>query len=1538
MKNTYILKLSRLFAVIMLILFASTSEAQYCTPQNVAGNCATTDILTLVHIKGTTLNNKVSTCNGTSRWNTYSASGSTTATLYRNSGYNNYQIEVSTSSNSIISMWIDYNQNGKFDSVVEWTQLGTGNSANTVYTYSFTVPTTAKLGTTGLRIRSRLQNNPNDSTYGCKQMGSGVCHDYTVTIDTLAPCSGTPTPGTVTSQSDSICSGTSFTLGIKGGSYGAGQSFQWQSSSDSINWTDMSGDTNQTLTTSITAVTYFRYYTSCNGNSDTSAFKTMYLNPFYMCYCTPTNNTACAATDLISNVAIAGTTLNNLVTSCNSAGSRYNTYPAAQNTTAILYSNSGSNTYDLSVTSTAASIISVWIDYDHNGTYDASEWTQVTTQSTANTAATVQITVPTNALYGYTGMRVRTRTYTSTNGSGDACTTFTNGMTHDYSIYIDSLVSCSGNTTAGYIISTNYKDCPSTPAVLTIQGGNKHGSGQTYQWQSSSDSVNWSDINGATSLSLNITIGTKTYYRYYTSCNGSGADTSAGTLVDVNPAYLCYCYASHPNCSTGDAISNVNIQGTTLNYTPSSLCPNGATTPYFKIAPSKNTTAFLTQGQSYTLSVTTTTNNIISVWIDFDQSGTFDASEWTQVCTTSSANTANTVNISIPSGATSGPTGMRIRSRATGNQNGSGDACLQMFSGQAHDYIVTIGSPYTKDMGINSVTSPGSYPCYSANEPVTVVIQNSGTDTLDMSSNNVSVHVGVSGGSSSSLDTTLTSGKIAPNDTLSVFFTGTVDLSTLNTKYYFTVYTTLSGDSNAFNDSSNFTITTVKPTALDYVETFNTLASIPTSYNANDWTISTTGGVNNTRSLRLNSSGSYSVTGVNSPIVGPLTSKSVFKVSFANPSQFDSQDSLLVYLTFDCGKTFTSIYKFDNNNTSNASYSDLIYDLSSYAGNNVAAVFVNYNNSTNAYTMDFDNVVIADLPTLDLGPDSSSCTAVLLNANPNNKSNYSVLWNTGSTQNKLAATSTGTYYATVTDKNTGLTATDTVNITMLSLGVNLGPDKNVCNGSSIKLDVGNYGSGTKYSWSTGATTQSITVSSAGQYIVNVTAPNGCTGIDTVNIGTSSTSALQGTAIVKGSTFNGTFNNGTSSNPDAVCVGSNVVYELNPPTYGNSGYGTNWTILAMTFATGSGSTPTAGTYQITNPSANNGSLSFTPDNAAADSLYMIMLDIKDSSSGCDTVITRYIKVNGVPSVSLGADQTLCPTKSITLNAGNFSSYAWSDGSTGSSLTTSTPGNIWVKVTDANGCSNYDTMTFSNYNVTPVNLGADKGICPGASTNLDAGTGSSYAWNTGATTQTISVSTAGTYYVDVTDANGCITRDSIVISSLPAPDASFTKAVVNNLKNNIQFTATDVTAGNTYSWDFGDGNTSTSQNPLHIYSADGTYNVKLTVTNSSGCTDTKTVSTVVNTAIVSISDKVNGISVFPNPYNGTTTLNYTLSESANILVELYDMTGRKVNTLANGKQTAGQYHLSVNTLQLAGGTYTLKMSANGEMITIRIVDIK
>lgn len=1537
MKNYYYSKFKSMIIALLLAFITMQAQAQYCTPSHTgAGNCATTDMITKVKIKGTTLDNSVSTCNGNSRYNTYSANGSATATLYSTSGYNTYSISVTSSASSIISVWIDFNQNDTFESN-EWKQVTTSSTANTAATVSFTIPTTAVLGQTGFRVRSRAVGNQNGAGDACLAMFSGMAHDYIITIDTLAACSGTPTAGAVFGQ-DSVCSGTNFNMSINGGSYGAGQTFQWQSSTDTITWTDLTNDTNLTITTSITTPTYYRFYTVCNGNADTSKFKMMVLNPYYMCYCMPANNTACAITDIISNVSITGTTLNNSISTCNSLGSRYNSYPAANNQTATLYSTSGSNTYTLSVTSTSTSIISVWIDYDHSGTYDASEWSQVTTQSTANTASTASITIPTNATLGTTGIRIRTRTYLSANGSTDACTTFTNGITHDYTINIDTLAACAGNVLAGSVNTTATSVCPNTVVTLTINGGS-FGSGQTFQWQSSPDSINWTDISSATGLGINATITAKTYYRYYTVCtNSSTSDTSYATLVDLNPAYLCYCIPTHPTCRSTNEITNITVQGTSLNNTPQS-CPSGAVNPYYKYPAKGSTTAFLTQGNTYQLDVTTSTDNIISVWIDYDQSGTFDASEWTQVCTTSTANTASSVNITIPSSAKSGNTGMRIRSRAWGNTNGASNACTNFGSGQSHDYIITIGSPYALDAGIAAVSSPIVMSCYSNAEPVSVILYNYGTDTLDMSVNNVKVHVGVSNAITASIDTTVTSGKIAPNDTMTVFFTGTLDLSKFNSTYDFLVYIS-AGDSNASNDSNNFSVTTVLPVSLDYVENFNTLASIPSSYFAQGFATGPASGVGNSRGLRLNANSTISVTGINTPIVGPLTTNSVFKFSYRNPTSFDSQDSLNVLLTFDCGKTFKTIYTFDANNTGSTSYTDFIYDLGTYSGNNVAAVFVSYNNSAKTYVMDFDNMVIADKPTVSLGPDTSSCSAVLLNPNPNNSNYYSFVWSNNSTNNSLTATTNGTYWVILTDKNTGLTATDSIIVTINSLAVNLGANKNICNGANTKLDAGNFGAGTTYSWNTGANTQTINVSSAGNYIVVVTGSNGCKGTDTITIGNISTAALQGLDIIKGNPYNGSFNNGTANNPDAVCVNSAINYEMTPPTaYGNSGYNSSWAITAFTLTTASNSAPISGTYSTTNPSATNGTLSFTPTSAEADSVYIAMITISDVSSGCDTTLLRYIKVNGLPKVSLGSDQTVCPTNSIKLNPGNFASYIWSDGTTGASLNTSSTGSIWVKVTDANGCINSDTMNLNNYNVTQVNLGTDKAICLGASANLDAGTGSSYLWNTNATTQTISATAAGIYYVDVTDANGCKTRDSINVTMLPAADGSFNSVKVGGQSNNIQFTAVDVTAGNTYAWDFGDGDTSAQQNPLHVYTADGSYNVKLTVTNTSTCTDSKTANTLVNTSVANISNKVGSISIYPNPYSGSTNLNYNIIEAGQILIELNDVTGRKISTLVNAKQSAGQYMLPINTTnQLAGGIYIVRISANGETVSIRIIDIK
>jgi PKD repeat protein len=114
-------------------------------------------------------------------------------------------------------------------------------------------------------------------------------------------------------------------------------------------------------------------------------------------------------------------------------------------------------------------------------------------------------------------------------------------------------------------------------------------------------------------------------------------------------------------------------------------------------------------------------------------------------------------------------------------------------------------------------------------------------------------------------------------------------------------------------------------------------------------------------------------------------------------------------------------------------------------------------------------------------------------------------------------------------------------------------------------------------------------------------------------------------------------------------------------------------------------------------------------------------------------------------------------------------------------------------------------------------------------LDAGPGAQvYAWSNGASTQAINVTTSGMYKVGV--SSGCCTgSDSVYVMMISAPTTNFSAAMLG-----FTGTFTDNTGAQlaTYLWDFGDGNTSTLQNPSHTYAAPGSYNVCLTVTNQCG----------------------------------------------------------------------------------------------------------
>ncbi|HWB91632.1 MAG TPA: PKD domain-containing protein [Puia sp.] len=105
--------------------------------------------------------------------------------------------------------------------------------------------------------------------------------------------------------------------------------------------------------------------------------------------------------------------------------------------------------------------------------------------------------------------------------------------------------------------------------------------------------------------------------------------------------------------------------------------------------------------------------------------------------------------------------------------------------------------------------------------------------------------------------------------------------------------------------------------------------------------------------------------------------------------------------------------------------------------------------------------------------------------------------------------------------------------------------------------------------------------------------------------------------------------------------------------------------------------------------------------------------------------------------------------------------------------------------------------------------------------------------------------------VTDNYGCTaTLDQpALVQVFPALIAGFTsdKSVLCHVSDPVQFTNTSNGPGTlSYAWDFGDGTASGAASPGHVYSAAGSYGVKLTVTNSIGCTSTFSRSTPLNVA--------------------------------------------------------------------------------------------
>ncbi len=247
-------------------------------------------------------------------------------------------------------------------------------------------------------------------------------------------CSSPPIAGKAISTSEFTCSADSFSLSLINNSNGSGQTYQWQSSDSGFTWTDITNATNSMLVNAQSTSMYYHCVVTCSALSFNSDSVFVEMNPNLFCYCVPFN-AACTGVDYISNVAIAGTSLNNSTLCDSSYTTNYSYFPPAGNTTATL--DAGSS-FGFSVTTNNNDIISIWIDYNHNLLFDADEWTQVCTSSVIGTANNVNILIPPTAINGLTGFRIRSRAIGSPNDSTSACTTMGSGETEDYIITIDN--------------------------------------------------------------------------------------------------------------------------------------------------------------------------------------------------------------------------------------------------------------------------------------------------------------------------------------------------------------------------------------------------------------------------------------------------------------------------------------------------------------------------------------------------------------------------------------------------------------------------------------------------------------------------------------------------------------------------------------------------------------------------------------------------------------------------------------------------------------------------------------------------------------------------------------------------------------------------------------------------------------------------------------------------------------------------------------------------------------------------------------------